>query len=185
MLRNCALVLALAMSASSALAQSIESGREGVLADILAPTPGKRICYARRYSKDHLEAHPKQKVSEIRFQLAYHKHQPDADYPNGMRNYYFRLIAKLRGSSRTYSTTGECSASGSNIFCGVECDGGGVNIRARQPNKLLVFFGDSDEIRMADGCDEGDSLQLKAGADDKEFLLSAVPQDACPPYGAW
>lgn len=185
MVRGSVFLLVFLVSAPVAMAQSIEPGREGVLANILAPDPGKRVCYARSYSKDHLAAHPKQKVTDIKFQLAYHRHQPDTDFPKGMRNYYFRLIAELRGSSRIYSAMGECSASGSNIFCGVECDGGGVNIRARQQGKLLVFFGDSDEIRLTDGCEEGDSMQLQAGADDKEFLLNSVPAAACSPYEKW
>lgn len=188
MLRSCALAFALSIGASAAMAQTIEPGREGVLADILAPTPGKHICFARTYSKDHLDAHPKQKVTDVRFQLAYYRHQPDADYPKGQRNYYFRMLAKLRGSSKTYSSLGECSASGSKIFCGVECDGGGVNIRTRPQGKLLVFFGDSDEIRMSESCDEAeedDSIQLKAGSDDKEFLLNPVAGSACPAYEKW
>jgi hypothetical protein len=96
------------------------------------------------------------------------------------------MIAKLRGSSKSYSALGECSASGANIFCGVECDGGGVNIRVRPQGKLLVFFGATDEIRMTEGCDdESDSIQLKAGTDDKEFLLSPVAGAACPAYEKW
>lgn len=179
-------VIAAAVS-SSALAQAIEPGKEGVLADLLAPTPGKHQCYARTYSKDHLEAHPNQKVAELKFQLAYHRHEPDEYFPKGQRNYYFRLIAKLRGSSKSYTALGECSASGANVFCGVECDGGGVNIRSRPQGKLLVFFGRGDGIRLAEGCDpsEGDYVDLKPGIDDKEFLLSPVAGAACPAYEKW
>ena len=188
MLRSCMIVLSLLAGCLAANAQAIEPGREGVLADILAPSPGKRICYGRTYSKDHLDAHPKQTVTDIKFQLTYYRHQPDVGYPKGQRNYYFRMLAKLRGSSKTYTSLGECSASGSKIFCGVECDGGGVNIRTRPQGKLLVFFGDTDEIRMTGGCDEadeGDSIQLKAGTDDKEFLLNPVAASACPAYEKW
>lgn len=170
-------------------AQAIEPGKEGALGNLLAPTPGKRQCYGRTYSKDHLDAHPKQTVTDVRFQLTYYRHQPDEFYPKGQRNYYFRMMAKLHGSSKTYTAIGECSASGSNIFCGVECDGGGVNIRSRPEGKLLVFFsGPNAEIRMTEGCDgadESDYIELKPGSDDKEFLLNPVSGSACPAYEKW
>lgn len=170
-----------------AFAQSIEPGREGVLANVLKPVPGQRICFSRSYSKDHLDAHPKQKVTDIRFQLAYHRHKPDEFSPNGQRNYYFRLLAKLRGSSKTLTGVGECSASGVKIFCGIECDGGGINIRTRPAGKLLVYFGDTDSISLSESCDGGDEnrVELKAGADDREFLLNPVAASACPAYEKW
>lgn len=175
--------------APQAMAQAIEPGKEGVLADLLAPTPGKRLCFARSYSKDHLEAHPKQKVTDVQFHLSYYRHQPDEFYSKGQRNYYFRMMAKLRGSSKTYTAMGECSASGANIFCGVECDGGGVNLRSRPQGRLLVFFAnENSEIRMTEGCDEADEgnyIELKPGDDDKEFLLNPVNAGACPAYERW
>lgn len=172
----------------SASGQSIAPGREGVLADILPPTPGKRLCFARSYSKDHLEAHPKQTVTDIRFQLAYVRHKSDEAFPEGARYYYFRMTAKLRGSSKTYKTTGECSAHGAEIFCGVECDGGGVNLRSRPKGRLLVFFRKSEEIRMTDGCDgmdDYDAFELKPGVDDREFLLDPTSAASCPAYEKW
>lgn len=188
MLRSLFMTCTILAGASDALAQSIQPGREGVLADVLAPKPGNRICYARSYGKDHLAAHPKQRVTDLKFQLAYHRHKADSDYPQGQRNYYFRVIAKLRSSSKTYSAMGECSASGAKIFCGVECDGGGVNIRTRSQGKLLVYFGDTDFIRLAESCDavdEADGVELKSGSDDREFLLGPVSASACPPYEKW
>lgn len=178
----------LSLLAGSATAQSIQPGKEGVLADLLAPDPGKRLCFSRSYSKDHLEAHPKQTVADVRFQIAYFRHKPDEFSPKGQRNYYFRMMTKLRGSSKTYTAMGECAASGSNIFCGVECDGGGVNIRSRPEGRLLVFFRQSDEIRMTEGCDgadESDYVELKPGTDDREFLLNPVAAANCPAYEKW
>lgn len=181
-------LVSIAMTGTS-FADVVQPGKEGVLANLVAPVPGERICFARNYSRDHLEAHPKQRVTGMQFQLTYYRHAADQDYPKGQRNYYFRLIAKLRDKTKPYSVIGECNASGANIRCGVECDGGGVNIRKRQEGKLLVYFGDYDEIRLAEGCGEEEdpdkTTDLKAGADDKEFLLNPVAAENCPAYEKW
>lgn len=60
----------------SAMAQPVDPGTEGELANILPPEVGRRVCYARSYDAEHLKAHPKQKVTEIRFRLAYYRHDP-------------------------------------------------------------------------------------------------------------
>ena len=78
---------------------------------------------------------------------------------------------------------GECSPAGSKISCGVDCDGGGMLAeRSAKPGKILMSFGDYYGLRMTMGCgedEEGDTVMLEPGEDDKEFLLSE--KSACPP----
>ena len=167
-------------------AQAIAPGEEGELANFLKPEAGKRICYARVYTQEHLAKHPKQKVTEIGFRLAYYRFPPDEFYPQGQRNYYFALTAKRRGNSRLMTARGECGPNGNRIGCGVECDGGGVTVTRRPGDKILVSLGEGGWIRMTEGCDEEENaVNLEAGEDDREFLLSRLPDSACPPYGAW
>ena len=171
-----------ALLAGLAGAQTVTPGEEGELAKFLAPEPGRNICYARVYSPEHLKKHPKQQVTEISFRLAYYRHEPDDFFPKGQRNYYFAMLAKQRGSDRTLTAIGECGPGGDRISCGVECDGGGVTVTRRPGDKILISLG---RIRMSAGCDEGDAVDLEAGEDDREFLLSRVEDADCPAYDDW
>ena len=99
MIRRVISLAALSFVAASAVlvqAQPVDPGAEGPLASLLAPEPGKRICFARDYDAAHMASHPQQRVRSMSFRLAYHAHEPDAFYPNGQRTYYFRLAATLR-----------------------------------------------------------------------------------------
>lgn len=187
--RFCAWLVAMAglLAPLSAAADTITPGDEGELARFLPPVEGKRVCFARVYDADHLARHPKQKVTQLEFRLAYHRFEPDEFFPQGQRNYYFEVLAKVRGQSKLLTSMGECSPASGKISCGVECDGGGVVAeRSAKAGKILVTFGDYYGLRMTTGCGEdedGDTVMLEPGEDDKEFLLSE--KSSCPAYDAW
>lgn len=170
-------------------AQAIEPGREGQLAVLVRPKAGERACYARIYDKKHLDAHPHQKVTEMHFRLAYHVFPSDKFFPKGQRNYYFQLLARLHGRSKPLKAIGECGPTqdGKGIFCGVECDGGGVMITPRDGGRLLVDLQSTGRIRMTEGCDddEENGVELEPGRDDRTFLLSPAKPDECPAYEDW
>lgn len=182
-----------ALTPFAALANPVEPGQEGQLAELVPPQPGARACYSRVYDAAHLAKHPKQKVTEMTFRLAYYRHDPDTYAPLGQRNYYFELDAKVRGQPKKLTAGGECSlrADGKSIFCGVECDGGGVIIsRKPEPGKLLVDLESQGYLRMTVDCDEeeadeAETYELKPGADDKQFLLTQTEASACPAYDDW
>lgn len=190
-LKRLAIAAALLVSGANApFAQTIEPGKEGELANFAPPADGARACFSRIYDAEHLRKHPKQTVTEIQFRIAYYVHEPDAYFPRGQRNYYFRLEAKVKGLGRKLSTGGECGLAedGRKIFCGVECDGGGVMVsRAARQDQILVDLKATGRLRMTLGCDadEEDALELTPGADDKSFLLAAVPVASCPLYEDW
>lgn len=182
------LLAASALLQVPASAEMIEPGKEGELARFLPPVPGTRICYRRDYSDEHLKAHPKQAVAGIVFRLSYYRHEPETGYPQGQRFYYFELLAKLRGQAKKLEAFGECRTQGDAIGCYVDCDGGGVLVKRRPDNKVLVWFdGPGSYLRMAE-CDsdnEDKSVDLKPGADDREFLLTKTPDAECPAYDDW
>lgn len=187
-----AAVATLLALAAPALPQPVEPGKEGELALLLAPTtePGKdRICFSRRYDAAHMERHPHQRVTEMAFRLNYHAHEPDETWPQGQRNYYFQLRAKLRGSERVLAGSGECAPTGepAGIVCGIECDGGGVRIRrGKSPDQLLVDLGSTGRIRMSESCDaEENAVDLEPGRDDRLFLLTRTGASDCPDPEAW
>ena len=174
--------------ATLAFSDTVAPGEEGELLKFLPPQPGKHICFARVYTADHLVQHPKQKVSEIEFRLAYYRFEPDEYFPQGQRNYYFEVLARLRGQNKLLKSFGECSSAGDRISCGVDCDGGGVVVeRTAKPNHILLSLDEYGYLRMTGGCggdEEGEGVNLEPGEDDHKFLLTEK-SEPCPAYDDW
>ena len=180
------LVLGIASAAPfAATGQPVPPGEEGELAGFLPPEEGARICYRRAYSPEHLAKHPDQTVTEVEFRLAYYRHDADEFYPQGQRNYYFAMLAKRRGGDRTLTAFGECVPGSKGISCGIDCDGGGVHLTRRPADKVLLDLTGYGRIRMSEGCDEADAVELEPGKDDREFLLTKIEDSACPAYDDW
>ena len=173
-----------AMTPLSAAGQTVPPGEEGKLAALLPPREDAHICYTRFYSPDHLARHPAQTVTEVAFRLAYYRHDPDEYFPKGQRNYYFAMLARLRGSDTMLAAYGECAPVGDGISCGIDDDGGGVLITRRGPRELLVSLVEFGRLRM-DGYGEGGGVVLEPGEDDQQFLLAKIDDTACPAYDAW
>jgi hypothetical protein len=184
------LALSALLVCAEARAQAIEPGKEGELANFIPPEAGARACFSRVYDAAHLKAHPKQQVTEMQFRIAYYIHDPDEFAPNGQRNFYFEVLARLRGHKqpKPLSAMGECRPGddGKSIFCGVDCDGGGVMVK-RSGGKILVDLETLGRLRMTSDCDEDEDggVELSSGVDDKRFLLSKLPASECPAYDNW
>ena len=157
---------------------------------LLPPAPGAQACYARTYDPDHLKRHPKQTVTEMVFSLRYVTLGEEeavivATEGGGTEKRYFdydfTLAAKTKEHDRTLYASGDC-ASAEGIGCGVECDGGGIEIEpiAGDKDSILMRFSESGYIRMTLGCgDEENSVELKPGEDDKVFKLAKAPAAIC------
>jgi hypothetical protein len=164
-----------------AASQPVSPGREGDLGKLLPPIHNRRICFARTYEPAHLKERPKQKVQAVLFQIRYHRHDPQKEYPEGQRNYYFGMAARVKGYRNTLYASGECVPRQSGIRCGVDCDGGGVGLEHDAKTGLLAvrFEDEQSYLRMTLGCDGEDSVDLKPGADDKIFRLKQASLSAC------
>lgn len=180
-LRSSFVALFVACAAVPAAAQPVTVGEEGALAELLAPEPGASICYARTYDADHLKRHPDQTVTSVLFSLEYFRHDPDDYFPDGQRNYYFGMGVNLRDRPGLLSTGGECTLGEGTIWCGVDCDGGGVLLKREGSGVILIDLESTGRIRM-NGCGggEGDAIDLEPGLDDKVFRLEA-DAEACLP----
>ncbi|MBB6465462.1 hypothetical protein [Aminobacter carboxidus] len=183
--------LSVLLVCADARAQAIEPGKEGELANLIPPEAGARACFGRVYDEAHLKTHPRQQVTEMQFRLAYYIHDPDAFFPKGQRNYYFEVLARLRGHKqpKPFSAMGECGLrdDGKSIFCGVDCDGGGVMVKRNGDGKIMLDLEALGRLRMTSDCGEGEEggIELSSGADDKRFLLSKLPASECPAYDDW
>jgi hypothetical protein len=173
--------LLIPLSATPGAAQTIPPGQEGALGKLLAPIHDRKICFARTYHSAHLQSHPQQKVTALLFQIRYHRHDPEAEYPEGQRNYYFGMAAKVKGHKKTLYASGECAAGAKGIHCGVDCDGGGVDLQHdRRTDALTLSFEDRHSyLRMSVGCGEDKTVDLKPGADDRVFQLRKASLPTC------
>ena len=181
-----ALFALIILMASPAMAGVVEPGKEGALAEILPPVPGEHICFRRDYDDKHMAAHPKQSVREIEFRLAYFAHEADETYPQGQRNYYFDLRVKRKGERHFASGLGECSINDGGIFCGIDCDGGGIFLKkGAEAASVNLDFGDMWGISMSSECGGGEAsdTDLVPGEDDKSFKLTRIAE--CPAYEDW
>ena len=148
-------------------------------ATILPPEPGRTACWRRVYDAKHLDAHPRQKVTELTFFLRVSGYNTGGNYvfknPDHL-SYNFALSLKRRGDQRALATSGDCLGE-KRADCVVDCDGGGVTIGSLPGGglsiRLLVggiAFGHSDEAT---------GTWVTPGADDKVFHLDPAPVDAC------
>lgn len=185
--RGLPITLLMLACVTPAIAQPVPLGAEGELGKLLPPVHDRKICFARVYDPAHLRRHPKQMVKSVLFHIRYHRHDPAKEYPQGQRNYYFGMAAKVRGQTKTLYASGECVPGKGAIHCGVECDGGGVVVQRDGSGGLAIGFSPlSGRIRMTVGCGGGEdnTVDLTPGADDKLFRLRRASLSACRPLNS-
>jgi hypothetical protein len=150
---------------------------------MFAKSPGKKAyaCFARRYDPDHLARHPQQKVSAMKLLVS-------AEIPpeEQTTNYSFRLGLKYRHRSGDFDSSGSCGHfvpedAGHEIRfgCGVDCDGGGINVAMSNDDKSAIIRLERVRIWQNNKPDEELSDSLVAGADDKIFRLDRVDNREC------
>jgi hypothetical protein len=182
------LVLAvLCLAASSGAASADDDTSYAKLKKLVPPGKDSRLCVARTYDAEHLQAHPKQQVTDMTLSVRYTQLSEDeatliAKDDGGIEKQYFRydflLAAKTRDRKETLYASGDCS-SAQGIGCGVDCDGGGIEIEpiAGGNGSILMRL---ERIRMSFGCsEEVHEIDLEGGEDDKVFKLDKAPEAAC------
>jgi hypothetical protein len=153
---------------------------------LLPPGPDAAFCFARTYDAEHLKQHPEQKVTELLLFIRYislredEAHLVATDDGGTVKQYFnydFTLAAKVKDRNQTLYASGDCT-SGEGIGCGVDCDGGGIELEpiAGKPDELLVRL---ERIRMTLGCGEGQEVELEGGTDDRLFKLTKAPRPLC------
>ena len=150
---------------------------------IFTKPPGKKAyaCFVRRYDPDHLARHPKQKVSAMKLLVL-------AEIPDDEKtlNYSFRLGVKYRHRSGDFDSSGYCNHfvpedSGNEIRfgCGVDCEGGGINVALSKDDKSAIIRLERIRIWQNNKPDDEAEESLVAGADDKIFRLDRTDTREC------
>jgi hypothetical protein len=150
---------------------------------MFAKPPGSKAyaCFVRRYDPGHLARHPGQKVSAMKLLMT-------AEIPpdDNITNYSFRLGVKYRHRPGDFDSSGSCGHvvtedAGHEIRfgCGVDCDGGGIDVAMSKDDKSAIVRLERVRIWQNNKPDEEAENSLVAGADDKMFRLDRVETREC------
>ena len=145
--------------------------------------PGNKAyaCFVRRYDPDHLARHPQQKVNAMKLLVT-----AEFALEEKITNYSFRLGLKYRHRSGDFDSSGSCNHfvpedAGNEIRlgCGVDCDGGGINVAMSKDDKSAIVRVERVRIWQNSKPDEELSDALVGGADDKVFRLDRIDVSEC------
>lgn len=154
---------------------------------IFTRPPGKKAyaCFVRRYDPAHLTRHPQQRVSAMKLLVTAEIPQ-DEEIKEKIINYSFRLGLKYRHRSGDFDSSGSCNhfvpeddGHEIRLGCGVDCDGGGLNVAMSKEDKSAIVRVERIRIWQNSKPDEEPSDALVGGADDKVFRLDRTDTGEC------
>ncbi len=137
-------------------------------------------CFLRHYTKAHLGSHPKQNVTDM---LVY------VGKDDGTDQYYsVNMQVNFRQLKKPFQVSGNCGtgADGNKtLSCGIDCDGGQIDVRVKNETALLVEIPtyarifDPADLETDDRADVPDKARF--GADDKIFRVDRTDLRDCAP----
>jgi hypothetical protein len=140
-------------------------------------------CFSRAYDASHLAQHPRQNVRTMLLLVS-------GKAENGEEpGYELRIGVTFRKSGTHFESAGNCGSihdeaeageSPGVAHCGVDCDGGSIDVAIKDAKSVLVSIPYGARIWRAGsgGEDEGNSRR-RFGADDKVFRLDKVALTQC------
>ena len=162
-------------------AANAEAFAKRIFAGKVADKGKSYACFVRRYDAAHLRQYPQQKTTVMKL-LVSAEMGPEDKEPN----YSFALGVTFRARKGHFDTMGSCghptadqeSADKLVLGCGVDCDGGGLQIEMARADTSVIVRLDRLAIWNNDKPDdERDSFN--GGADDKAFRLDRVGMEEC------
>lgn len=138
-------------------------------------------CYSRVYDAPHLAKHPQQNVRTMTLLVT-----GSADSSIGA-TYALGLGVTFRRTGTHFETYGSCGSIGDGsggktnvVNCGVDCDGGSINVALKNATSVLVSIPDGARIwKAGNTSDEENDESKRFGADDKLFRLDRTKLTDC------
>jgi hypothetical protein len=146
------------------------------LTDFVPAKDGAAACWQRIYDGEHLATHPDQQVTAMTLSMSFEKYDA-AD--EGL--HYFAVDVALR-DGRKGTTGGGCWVYDGVVRCGVDCDGGGMELSLDGSGNLLADLEAYGYMRVESECgggEEAETFELLPGLDDKLFLLHKTEAKEC------
>jgi hypothetical protein len=137
-------------------------------------------CFSRIYDAAHLAQHPRQNV---RTMLLLVRANSESNEPK----YELRLGVTFRQSGAHFDSAGDCGSihdtsdaggSAGVAHCGVDCDGGSIDVAIKDAKSVLVSIPRGARIWRAGSDDDRDQVK-RFGADDKVFRLDKAALTEC------
>lgn len=182
--------LALALAAAMApFAASAEDGlgdvafQKQIFGKALGTAGKAHACFRRVYTASHLKKHPEQNVRTMTLLVT------GSVEPESAPTYSLGLGVTFRKDERNFETSGYCGSlhgaddrqPAKGVHCGVDCDGGVLDVSLKNAKSVLVAIPDGVRIWQS-GMDEeepsGDEPK-RFGADDKLFRLDRAALTDC------
>ena len=149
------------------------------------PDPKGRTyaCFVRRYDADHLARHPHQKVTSMKLLFTSELFEGNTELDR-----HFRLGVTFRNKRGAFDSSGSCrhfhpedgkDKTEIRFGCGVDCDGGGINIALGQDDKSVVVRLERVRIWLNNKPDDEAFGELVAGKDDAIFRLDRTSLEEC------
>ena len=189
-LHRCALpfAIAIALAGQNLTARAQESKDDEAFQQRLfgRVLDGKQIhaCFSRVYDAGHLAQHPRQNV---RTMLLLVRASSESDQPS----YAVRLGVTFRKSGAHFDSAGSCGSihdtsqvggAAGVAHCGVDCDGGSIDVAIKDAKSVLVSIPVGARIwRPGSDGDEPGNVHQRFGVDDKVFRLDKVALTQCLP----
>ena len=145
-------------------------------------------CFVRTYDEAHLAKHPDQLVTAVKLHI-YHPPPDEARDATWMK-----MEVKVRGRNVILTTSGICRKEKppntwqrshlkhlpppDALWCGVECDGGGIGVASRGDHAMMYLGGIRMSVKSY-SCDGESDEVLLGNKDDHVFRLDRVNERAC------
>jgi hypothetical protein len=154
-------------------------------------TEKAHACFQRAYDEAHLKSHPQQNVRTMTLLVTGDASDPNAPgYSVGLDVRFRKVDTHFQTYGSCWSVEGENGESASSIGCGIDCDGGQIDVKLKDDKSLLV--GIPDGARMWEANSEADAESTsdteeepggrgQFGADDKLFRLDRTALTDCLP----
>ncbi len=189
-LTGLAAALAITLASGIAAAQTDEVSAEAkaqfdkrMFGVVPAEKASTYACFVRRYDPDHLARHPYQKVTAMKLLVTSEWFEGNTGLDR-----HFRLGVTFRHKRGNYDSSGSCNhfrpedAKDEVRFgCGVDCDGGGINIAMGKDkdDKSTIVRLSRVRIWQNSKPDDDASDALVAGKDDAIFRLDRATLEEC------
>ncbi|MDO9417488.1 hypothetical protein [Pararhizobium sp.] len=156
---------------------------QGLFGRDIAPEKNAYACFIRKYTKAHLASHPQQNVRDM---ALFVNSRPDEE---NQRQYQLTMRVGFRTIKQSFDAFGACymgNDSTKKLHCGIDCDGGTINVRLKDEKSILLDIPTSARVSVVDDTDEPDDLPkgAKFGLDDKVFRLDRTDIATCLPLVA-
>ncbi|MDQ0394198.1 hypothetical protein [Labrys monachus] len=170
--------------ATAGVAPEDQAFQKQIFGHVLGAKPA-HACFKRVYAAAHLARHPEQNVRTMTLLVTGKVEDPDQP------SYTLGLGVTFRRSGTHFETAGDCGtirdaasrgAKANAVTCGVDCDGGSIDVTLKDGATVLVAIPDGARIwKAGSDDDETGSERKRFGADDRLFRLDRAPLGDCLP----